>query len=146
MSSATALPLKGTVQISHASTHTKAHTHLNYNHVSQVQKKKQTEKRRERESKKNVHHTDRKGEKSSHPHNLRSPLPPSTHPPPSLFPRLVINLPVFPALLSVLSFCAHANSEHIPFHFLALFHKARLFLILHCVSLGNKLAASTYIT
>lgn len=82
-----------------------------------------------------------KGEKSSHPHNLRAPLPPSLHPPPSLFPPLVINLPMLPALLSVLSFCAHANSEHIPCHFLALFKNACLFLIFHCVSLGNKLAA-----
>lgn len=84
-----------------------------------------------------------KGEKSSHPHNLRAPLPPSLHPPPSLFPPLVINLPMLPALLSVLSFCAHANSEHIPCHFLALFKNACLFLIFHCVSLGNKLAAFT---
>lgn len=122
------------------------HPHILITTMSLRCRKKQTEKRRERESKKNVHYTDRKGEKSSHPHNLHSPLPPSTHPPPSLFPRLVINLPVFPALLSVLSFFAHANSEHIPFHFLALFQNACLFLILHCVSLGNKLAASTYIT
>lgn len=139
MSSATALPLKGTAQISHARMNTKGTSHILLTTV--VQKKQTGKKRRERESKENAHNRDRKRGEVLPPTQCPFP-PPSTHCHCFSLP-LVINLPALPALLSVLPFWAHANFSHTHFHFLALFQNAWLILILHSVGLGNKLAAPT---
>lgn len=136
LSSATALPLKGAAQISHAGAHTQTPTHHTYNHVSQLQKNKQNGGGRENKREMYTKGTE-KGEDLP---PTQSPF--SFSPPTSNITRSLLSSLIFPCFLLYFQFFPSALmqiSNTLPFS--SLIPKCLSFF--HFVKVGNKLFAPT---
>lgn len=140
LSSATALPLKGAAQISHAGAHTQTPTHHTYNHVSQLQKNKQ--KGGVRENKREMYTTGiEKGEDLP---PTQSPF--SLSPPTANITRSLLLSLIFPCFLLYFQFFPSALMQ-ISNTFPSIFYpytKMSVFSpFFHFVRVGNKLFAPT---